>query len=521
LFKNGVISVKLRSSKVSFFALLFVLNSCTTPPTPPEQVEQKLDIQTKYETNAIITYETETLDADYLKLFCNNLDVDSSQCIDNIKDIQKVSGFEGFDLSKHPIANNPLGIKKVDAIKVRYHTGGVFGDDRTVSGTFLIPQLEEQKLRGVVLFFHPTLLSKYNVPSSDADNHILKLLAEIFASQGYIVATPDYIGMGDDAEIPHPYILYPRVNTDDGLSILKTLRTYLNDQKRISKEQQLKLFVSSYSEGGGYALWFSRLAQDQKNGYGSDLSLNHYKLLHTAGISGAYNYSQIGSEWFFSTTTAEDTKYNISSTLLATGSKAGLIANAMISYGYYHENARTDDDYKKLFNPDFFDMKCSTFVFGCTVKGEQYNLLTVFAARAKEPEIGLAIFNSARGKSSNDVTYRILPTISNNGLALLSNDFFKDPLKKEKFHAFLEKADVDSWRTNSPVTFVYLKQDSIVTNLHSKKAYKNLHLLNSSRDVDFVEFDTDLLAGVKPKVDHVKGMDYLMIPALLKFNQYE
>lgn len=513
--------MKLRFLKMNFFPLLFLLNSCTIPPTPPEQAEQKLDIQTKYETSAISTYETETLDADYLKIFCNNLDVASNQCTDNIKSIQKVSGFEGFDLSRHPIAKNPLGIKKVDAIKVKYHTEGVFGDDRTVSGTFLIPQIEEHKIRGVVLFFHPTLLSKYNVPSSDADNHILKLLAEIFASQGYIVATPDYIGMGDDAQIPHPYILYPRVNTNDGLSILKTLRMYLNDQKRILKTQQLKLFVSSYSEGGGYALWFSRLAQEQTNGYGSDLSLNHYKLLHTAGISGAYNYSQIGSDWFFSTTTAEDTKYNISSTLLTTGSKAGLIANALVSYGYYHENARTNADYKKLFNPDFFDMKCGTFVFGCKVNGEQYNLVTVFSARAKEPEIGLAIFNSARGKSSNDVTYRILPTTSNNGLALLSNDFFKDPLKKKQFHAFLEKADIDSWKTNSPVTFVYLKKDSIVTNLHSKMAYKKMYELNPSKNVAYVEFDTDLLVGVKPKVDHVKGMDYLMIPALLKFNQYD
>lgn len=511
--------MKLRSPKFSFFALLFVLNSCTTPPKPIpyEQVEQKLDIQSKYETNAIVTYETEKLDADYLKLFCNNLDVDSSQCIDNIKDIQKVSGFEGFDLSKHPIANNPLGIKKVDAIKVRYHTGGVFGDDRTVSGSFLIPQIEEQKIRGVILFFHPTLLSKYNVPSYSSDNHIIKLLAEVFASQGYIVATPDYIGMGDDAEIPHPYIVYPRVNTDDGLAILQTLRTYLSDQKRILKTQQLKLFVSSYSEGAGYALWFSKLAQDQINGYGSVLALNHYVLRHTAGISGAYNYSQIARDWFFLTTTEADKKYSIASTLLTTGSKAGLLANALISYGYYHENARTDNDYKKLLNSDFFDMKCDTFIFGCTVNGEQYNLLTVFAARAKEPEIGLAIFNSARGKSSNDLTYRILPTTSNNGLALLSKDLSKDV----EFHEFLKQADIDSWQTNSPVTLVYLKQDSIVTNLHSKMAYKNLHDVYQSKNVDSVEFDTDLLGGVKPKVDHVKGMDYLMIPALLKFNQYE
>lgn len=469
-----------------------------------------------YEVEPIATYGVEALESDYLKSFCHTLDVGSKKCIENIKSVQKAEGFQGFDLTQHPISKNPLEIDQVEAVKVKYQTPGVFHDMRSVSGSFLIPHSKSGKIRGVVLFFHPTLFGKYNAPSYSKDNRILNVLADVFASQGYVVATPDYIGLGDDDKVAHPYIAYPKVNTDDGLSLLKVLKTYLADQKKISKSEHLNLFVASYSEGGGYALWFSKLAQmdpfqKKSDSYRSILNANHYVLKHTAGISGAYNYSQVAMDWFFSNTTTEDEKYNIASTFLSTASKAGLLAHFLVSYAYYHHV-----DAKKFLNPDFYDMKCSFFAFGCKLNGVQYNLSDIWTAKAKEAEIGRAVFSSSLGKSFSDKTYRILPTTANNGLALLSEDLSKN----QEFKDFIAQSDIDSWKSVSPITLIYLKQDSIVTNLHSKMAYEKMHDLHQSPWVDQVEFDADLLSGVSPKVDHVKGMDYLMIPALLKFNQY-
>lgn len=456
-------------------------------------------------------YNTKTLETDYLKLFCVNLDPEGEQCKENIRSVNSVPGFKGFNLSKHPISENPFGIKTIQNIKTIYHTRGVHGELRKVSGSFLIPQLSDpKKIRGVILFFHPTILGKYNVPSYNFDSPMNKMLASVFASQGYIVATPDYIGLGDDDTVAHPYIIYPKANTDDALSMLQVLRTYL-ERNGIAKNKNLNLFVSSYSEGGGYALWFSKLAQNQRTIYPKTLATNRYDLKHVAGISGAYNYSDIAKKWFFSTTTDADTAYHISSTLLTTASKSSLVAHFIVSYVYYNENKQ----YQKFIDPDFFNMKCGFFIFGCKINGNSYDLYSVSSAKAKESEIGGAIFNSARGKSNNDFTYKMFPTTENNALALIS----KNLLENAQFNTLLKQADIDSWKSDIPTTFIYLAQDSIVTNLQSTTAFRNM-IQKGSKHIDKVEFDTDLLVGVRPHVDHIKGMYYLMIPALEKFNQY-
>lgn len=539
------------NQKILFLSSLVLLSACATTPKQPTQsleptvqapekkdttvsavtsgknedqtVQKSVVKHALYQTEAIATFTAKDLDSYYTKIFCNNLEPNSRKCLENMKSIQKISGFEGFDLARHPIANNPFQLEEIQALKFKYQTKGVFGDLRNVSGAVLVPKMDPAQFRGVVLFFHPTLLSKFNVPSYSSENHILKLLASVFASQGYVVATPDYVGMGDDNKVPHPYVAYPKVNTDDGMALLQTVRHYLDEEGAVLEGKPLDLFVASYSEGGGYALWFNRLAQEQDEnaGYKKALASAGYKLRHTAGISGAYDYSGLATEWFFQNTTTDHPKYSISSNILSTASKASLIANFLISYGYYHEHYTKEEQYKQILNPDFFDMKCDTFVFGCKLNGQQYNLLSIFSAKAKEPEIGLAIFNAARGKKAEGGRqYRLFPSVWNSGLSLVSHDFSKD----ETFHAFLKSVDIASgWSPKTPLTLIYLKQDSIVTNLHSKIAYD--HLRNKDIDkstqsnVETVEFDTDMLEDVRPKVDHVKGMDYLMIPALLKFNQ--
>ena len=100
------------------------------------------------------------------------------------------------------------------------------------------------------------------------------MLAAIFAANGYVVVSPDYIGLGAILQfLIHIFfilaIMFQMVEICllPHMSICKPRNCFLPlDNKTI-----LPLFVSGYSEGASYALWFSRIYQSEpdfaKNSY--------------------------------------------------------------------------------------------------------------------------------------------------------------------------------------------------------------------------------------------------------------
>jgi hypothetical protein len=87
------------------------------------------------------------------------------------------------------------------------------GKSHNLSGLMLVPVSTPAK--GIILFFHSTINGKLNVPSMRFADYKSQMLAAVFAANGYIVISPDYIGMGTDYKVAHPYILYPQINVDD------------------------------------------------------------------------------------------------------------------------------------------------------------------------------------------------------------------------------------------------------------------------------------------------------------------
>ena len=123
----------------------------------------------------------------------------------------------------------------------------------------LIPKVAPASLKGLIHCFHRTTVQRSAVPSSftivgsktNLDNEGI-LLAAVWASQGYVVVMPDYLGLDDDRTHPHPYVLYPGVDAQSGLAMVNAARSLLATSYGITGG--LPLFITGYSEGGAYAL---------------------------------------------------------------------------------------------------------------------------------------------------------------------------------------------------------------------------------------------------------------------------
>ncbi|NNK89912.1 MAG: hypothetical protein HKO89_04830, partial [Saprospiraceae bacterium] len=89
----------------------------------------------------------------------------------------------------------------VDLYKVRYYTPDINGDEHVASGLICIPQSQSRSFP-LACYQHGTVGSRDDVPSNLQGGY---LLAVIFASYGYVITTPDYLGLGDSPGI-HPYV---------------------------------------------------------------------------------------------------------------------------------------------------------------------------------------------------------------------------------------------------------------------------------------------------------------------------
>jgi pimeloyl-ACP methyl ester carboxylesterase len=110
--------------------------------------------------------------------------------------------------------------------------------------------------KGLVVFNHGTLADRRASPSrftGRADSSETELAILAFASGGYAVAIPDYLGLGDH-QAAHPYPL-GAVNSRSAVDIIAPARTLAARQKNTIGAQ---LFVSGYSEGGAVGMWTVR-----------------------------------------------------------------------------------------------------------------------------------------------------------------------------------------------------------------------------------------------------------------------
>ncbi|GAB3883815.1 hypothetical protein GCM10028825_08670 [Spirosoma agri] len=158
---------------------------------------------------------------------------------------------------------------QVSVNRIVYQTTLTDGTTITASGIVYLPnQLDSTSNRYPLLSFqHPTAFSNTEVPSGTNFGAASFSYPLYFATHGYIVACPDYIGYGAADHVPHNYE-HRQTLAQATVDMMLATKAFLA-QKGVPWTNQL--FLAGYSEGGFATLSAQQLLEEK---YGQELPLS-------------------------------------------------------------------------------------------------------------------------------------------------------------------------------------------------------------------------------------------------------
>ncbi|MFD2936962.1 alpha/beta hydrolase family protein [Spirosoma flavum] len=180
--------------------------------------------------------------------------------------------------SRYSGINAPLQFFIRYGIKVYrlvYTTTNTDGKTITASGAIIIPIVTTAL--PLISMQHGTITSENDAPSNFGTNSEAYSFGSVFASQGYIISAPDYIGYGASKALPHTYEQRNGLATAS-LDMLRATRDFLTDQK---VNWDKRLFIAGYSEGG-YATMSLQKKIEEETG-------TEFNLVASSCGSGAYD----------------------------------------------------------------------------------------------------------------------------------------------------------------------------------------------------------------------------------------
>jgi hypothetical protein len=451
---------------------------------PHPKVKLSNDFGQLLSESMITSYTSDVLHKSYRGAICKSLYW--FNCNYNIKNIQQ---YAGIDLNSE---SGLIGqqFSQINAYKVTYNTPGMNGLPHRVSGGVLIPQ-SEQPLKGIIVFYHYTVLNKDNVPSNFEQDefHLSKNIAATLASDGYVVLMPDYLGLGDDKAFVHPYILYPLENALSGLYMLKLLPQIQPSLRYQLNDKQIPLFLSGYSEGAAYSLWAAKIIQDNPQ----FLTKAGFKLSRTIPIDGAYNLSKVTLPFVLDNVNkAKSEPYFVSNPRVTAFGRPGLIANMLNSYATFNPTE------SNVFNTQF------AACHGCVFDGKTYDLNTLLQSSAKEIDKYKFLYTAAKKTGYSN---------ENDSIRNLINPML---LNSSKFKEQAAAADIYNWKANTPVSFLSYEYDSVVPRLNSETAYAAMAAQGSSSlSITIIpnqNFKVDSpIPLVDMRVDHPQGLNFMLL----------
>ncbi|MRW86177.1 prolyl oligopeptidase family serine peptidase [Pseudoduganella sp. FT26W] len=171
---------------------------------------------------------------------------------------------------------------------LKYHTIDSAGADTSANTAIIVPSGSNAVCQGgrpVLLYAHGTSVQK----STDMANLSAtepRLIAAMFAAQGYIVVAPNYVGYAGSTAGYHPY-LDAQQQSSDMIDALRAARSIFGS---IGAGASARLMVTGYSQGGFVALATQRAMQTQ---YASE-----FKVTAAAPLSGPYALTLFGDTIF-------------------------------------------------------------------------------------------------------------------------------------------------------------------------------------------------------------------------------
>lgn len=168
--------------------------------------------------------------------------------------------------------------------KVNYETRNVTGQRVSASGMLIVPKLTLRKEFGLVVYHHGTTTKKTEVPSNPTFRETL-LCAAIFASGGYLVLAPDYLGLGDSPGL-HPF-LHAETQASASADLVEEGRKLI---ARLGLRLTGQLFLTGYSQGGHAAM--STHIHLEKNLSFYDRVRLRIPIVASAPMAGPYDLSK-------------------------------------------------------------------------------------------------------------------------------------------------------------------------------------------------------------------------------------
>ncbi|MBX9598562.1 MAG: hypothetical protein K2X04_08295 [Burkholderiales bacterium] len=436
----------------------------------------------------IVNYKPERLYNYYKNFVCDG--IYGYNCTYNINNLKQYAGLD-ITTESGLISSS---IESIKGYKVYYSSEAVNGTDSVLSGAVLIP-ISHEKLKGVIIFYHYTVLDKRNIPSNfKTDSFVLSgLTAAILASAGYVVLLPDLPGMGIDARHPHPYVTYPEVNAKSGIYMLPLLKNMIADDQFEHVNGKSKLFISGYSEGGSYALWSAKILEENK----AYLANTGFKLQKAVPVVGAYNVSRVMLPFMFANVTAsESSPYYVNNSWVSAFAKPGFFANTMNSYLSFNPES-SDFDPQTVYNSEF--AKCSV----CNLGESKLTISELLQTDANDWYKYNLLLETAKvnGYSNGNNSVQTLANIS-----LLENN---------NFISSLSNADIYNWQAQTPISLLAFEFDSIVPRLSSETAYVAMNKKGSPQVKMITVPNQDFMVmGYVPLtdmvVDHPQGIRFML-----------
>jgi acetyl esterase/lipase len=177
----------------------------------------------------------------------------------------------------------------VSVYRVHYNTVGGAGEATDAGAAVFVPSGSGASCGGgrpVVLYAHGTSLQKTYDMADIANNTEARLVAAMFAAQGFIVVAPNYTGYGGSSLGYHPY-LDRAAQSADMIDALRAARTSFG---AMGTRDSGKLMVTGYSQGGYVALATQRAMQESGGG--------EFAPIAVSGMSGPYAVSRFGDDLF-------------------------------------------------------------------------------------------------------------------------------------------------------------------------------------------------------------------------------
>jgi len=164
----------------------------------------------------------------------------------------------------------------VELYKIVYQTISPDQKVTQASGLLVIPKGATNPLP-LAAFFHGTMLQKNDVPSQIGANSTYEV-GLIFATEGYAIVLPDYLGLGVNPGL-HPYI-HAASEASASIDMMRAGRNFLNS-KSISSNGQV--FIMGYSQGGHVCMAVHKAIEQSYS--------NEFAITASAPMAGPYDLS--------------------------------------------------------------------------------------------------------------------------------------------------------------------------------------------------------------------------------------